>query len=49
MFTKTRNGERAGIRDRGREVRERVLNGNLDKNPKWPIRGNKQHQALDNT
>ena len=46
MFTKTRNGERAGNRDRGRE---RVLNGNLDKNPKWPIRGNKQHQALDNT
>ena len=39
----------AGKGDRGREVWERVLSGNLDKNPKWPIGGNKQHQGLDNT
>ena len=34
--TKTRNGERgAGSGERGTEVWERVVSGNLQKNPKW--------------
>ena len=34
--TKTRNGERgAGSGERGTEVWERVVSGNLHKNPKW--------------
>ena len=45
----TKTSPNTSSRDCGREVWERVLSGNLDKNPKWPIRGNKQHQALDNT
>ena len=37
--TKTRNGERgAGSGERGTEVWERVVSGNLHKNPKWPVR-----------
>ena len=34
--TKTRNGERgAGSGERGTEVWERIVSGNLHKNPKW--------------
>ena len=37
--TKTGNGERgAGSGERGTEVWERVVSGNLHKNPKWPVR-----------
>ena len=44
--TKRRNGERgaesgergAGKGERGTEVWERVVSGNLRKNPKWPVR-----------
>ena len=37
--TKTGNGERgAGNGERGTEVWERVVSGNLHKNPKWPVR-----------
>ena len=36
--TKTGNGERgAGSGERGTEVWERVVSGNLHKNPIWPM------------
>ena len=39
--TKTGNGERgAGNGERGTEVWERVVSGNLHKNPIWPIETN---------
>ena len=35
----TGSGERgAGSGERGTEVWERVVSGNLHKNPKWPVR-----------
>ena len=37
--TKTGNGKRrAGSGERGTEVLERVVSGNLHKNTKWPVR-----------
>ena len=41
--TKTGNGERgAGSGERGTEVWERVVSGNLHKNPIWPMIGDRE-------
>ena len=43
--TKTGNGERgAGSGERGTEVWERVVSGNLHKNPKWPVMAGKDQE-----
>ena len=43
--TKTGNGERgAGSGERGTEVWERVVSGNLHKNPIWPMIENRRNK-----